>query len=372
MRRRHPLGNSPSYPPIESGRVRSRTRAFAPLSLLLGEGPARTLERPRALRGPQGVADRLHYPESAATWLERRPASTAGAPCSPAPTRAAKASLGAVPLARRWCSSASSSTRRAGCSRVHAPSAAAQRAWDCAPQGSATLHFELRPPPPTTGVRLSLPSSTASRSSGVRYAAPGVSRTPDRPRCGTDVHPAALEPTVARPAALAGLAQGAAVSAAHAAGSPWSRFPRAARPPDTAAPDPSRSPTPSCGSPPRLPHRGDDIDGCGRPSPAPSGPSGRDPRTPCRPSSRPRSERNPYRSCDDSPLDERRLPARSPPPRLPASLPTTSAGSPPPLITALVTRLALSPERREFALILPPWGASPSATALRGSAISRV
>ncbi len=105
---------------IESGRVRVEDAGGAPSTIpfWLGEGPARTLELSAELSAVrQGVADRLHEPESAVALARARDRrSTAAAPCSPATTSGRRRPRSArCPPARPWWWSASS-TRRAACS----------------------------------------------------------------------------------------------------------------------------------------------------------------------------------------------------------------------------------------------------------------
>jgi len=86
---------------IESGRVRVEDAGGAPSTIpfWLGEGPARTLELSAELSAVrQGVADRLHDPESAAAWLERETGlDRRGALLARDYIAAARAALGAVP-----------------------------------------------------------------------------------------------------------------------------------------------------------------------------------------------------------------------------------------------------------------------------------
>jgi len=86
---------------IESGRVRVEDAGGAPSTIpfWLGEGPARTLELSAELSAVrQGVAERLHDPESAAAWLERETGlDRRGAMLARDYIWAAKAALGAVP-----------------------------------------------------------------------------------------------------------------------------------------------------------------------------------------------------------------------------------------------------------------------------------
>ena len=86
---------------IESGRVRVEDAGGAPSTIpfWLGEGPARTLELSAELSAVrQGVAERLHDPESAAAWLERETGlDRRGALLARDYIGAAKAALGAVP-----------------------------------------------------------------------------------------------------------------------------------------------------------------------------------------------------------------------------------------------------------------------------------
>jgi ATP-dependent Lhr-like helicase len=86
---------------IESGKVRVEDAGGAPSTIpfWLGEGPARTPELSSELAAVrQGVADRLHEPEAAVTWLEQETGlDHRGATLARDYIAAARAALGAVP-----------------------------------------------------------------------------------------------------------------------------------------------------------------------------------------------------------------------------------------------------------------------------------
>ena len=148
---------------IESGRVRVEDAGGAPSTIpfWLGEGPARTLELSAELSAVrQGVADRLHDPESAATWLERETGlDRRGALLARDYIWAAKAALGAVPtretvVVERFFDEAGGMQLV-----VHAPfGGRINRAWGMALRKRLchSFNFELQAAATDDGVLLSL------------------------------------------------------------------------------------------------------------------------------------------------------------------------------------------------------------------------
>jgi len=148
---------------IESGRVRVEDAGGAPSTIpfWLGEGPARTLELSAELSAVrQGVADRLHDPESATAWLERETGlDRRGALLARDYIWAAKAALGAVPtretvVVERFFDEAGGMQLV-----VHAPfGGRINRAWGMALRKRLchSFNFELQAAATDDGVLLSL------------------------------------------------------------------------------------------------------------------------------------------------------------------------------------------------------------------------
>ena len=148
---------------IESGRVRVEDAGGAPSTIpfWLGEGPARTPELSAELSAVrQGVADRLHDPESAAAWLERETGlDRRGALLARDYIAAGKAALGAVPtretvVVERFFDEAGGMQLV-----VHAPfGGRINRAWGMALRKRLchSFNFELQAAATDDGVLLSL------------------------------------------------------------------------------------------------------------------------------------------------------------------------------------------------------------------------
>ncbi|HVC65123.1 MAG TPA: helicase-related protein, partial [Candidatus Dormibacteraeota bacterium] len=148
---------------IESGRVRVEDAGGAPSTIpfWLGEGPARTLELSAELSAVrQGVADRLHDPESATAWLERETGlDRRGALLARDYIWAAKTALGAVPtretvVVERFFDEAGGMQLV-----VHAPfGGRINRAWGMALRKRLchSFNFELQAAATDDGVLLSL------------------------------------------------------------------------------------------------------------------------------------------------------------------------------------------------------------------------
>ena len=148
---------------IESGRVRVEDAGGAPSTIpfWLGEGPARTLELSAELSAVrQGVADRLHDPESAAAWLERETGlDRRGALLARDYIAAGRAALGAVPtrdtvVVERFFDEAGGMQLV-----VHAPfGGRINRAWGMALRKRLchSFNFELQAAATDDGVLLSL------------------------------------------------------------------------------------------------------------------------------------------------------------------------------------------------------------------------
>ncbi|MFI5327329.1 MAG: DEAD/DEAH box helicase, partial [Candidatus Rokuibacteriota bacterium] len=148
---------------IESGRVRVEDAGGAPSTIpfWLGEGPARTLELSAELSAVrQGVADRLHDPESAVAWLERETGlDRRGALLARDYIWAAKSALGAVPtretvVVERFFDEAGGMQLV-----VHAPfGGRINRAWGMALRKRLchSFNFELQAAATDDGVLLSL------------------------------------------------------------------------------------------------------------------------------------------------------------------------------------------------------------------------
>ncbi len=148
---------------IESGRVRVEDAGGAPSTIpfWLGEGPARTPELSAELSAVrQGVADRLHDPESAVAWLERETGlDRRGALLARDYIWAAKAALGAVPtretvVVERFFDEAGGMQLV-----VHAPfGGRINRAWGMALRKRLchSFNFELQAAATDDGVLLSL------------------------------------------------------------------------------------------------------------------------------------------------------------------------------------------------------------------------
>ena len=148
---------------IESGRVRVEDAGGAPSTIpfWLGEGPARTPELSAELAAVrQGVADRLHDPESAVEWLERETGlDRRGALLARDYIAAARAALGAVPtrdtvVVERFFDEAGGMQLV-----VHAPfGGRINRAWGMALRKRLchSFNFELQAAATDDGVLLSL------------------------------------------------------------------------------------------------------------------------------------------------------------------------------------------------------------------------
>ncbi len=148
---------------IESGRVRVEDAGGAPSTIpfWLGEGPARTSELSAELCAVrQGVADRLHDPESAVEWLERETGlDHRGALLARDYIAAGRAALGAVPtrdtvVVERFFDEAGGMQMV-----VHAPfGGRINRAWGMALRKRLchSFNFELQAAATDDGVLLSL------------------------------------------------------------------------------------------------------------------------------------------------------------------------------------------------------------------------